>query len=248
MLERDFFQKFAEINQQDFPENPLAGYYRLSGIWDAKPIFSGEISKFNNTLSGIVVANHPSSLDLSLISELIQFAPDKIKKNFKILVSESSYIFYSKYFNKDNFIASTTKPREIVSSFNELSNWVNNDGLLVIFPTKRNNNKECNDLQFETGFSFLLKNIDSTKPVLSLSINPQNILQMEKSTPLFKINVNMLYWILFKNEFKAKNKIGIYINHLLAKDWLRVIDSSLSNQDNNLRLTNKYKEIHQSNL
>lgn len=220
-IERDDFEerlKNAVIRQ---PGRGLAVYGDLFTSFGTMLV---DVSSFKlgDRLNGggVVISNHPFSLDLSVVTKLLTNSNGTVRRDLKFLVSEKTYDFYAKYFGPAHFVATTTEPRKLVDIFKAQASFVNNGGLFVMFPTKRNGKTEAENLAFESGFGYLLGLTRPDVEIASVSLNYA----------------------------KDRATVKVFSDLKKAFYWQAILDRNISNLENNALLAKEYEKLHYFNL
>ena len=144
----------------------------------------------------------------------------------KVLVSEKTYPYYTKYFGNERFYKAEKSPKVITETFKQMAEHINNTGSILMFPTSytgMNNNNE--EVHFGNGFGHLLRISDNDIQICSISIVPES-----------KIKFNPIK--------RRKNKVLVNIKLSQKSDWLPENFRELSNANINAHLLNVYSKLH----
>lgn len=226
MIEREKF--YDELTRLVEPrtdmDRGIALYGEMSSIFGIKNIeFTNGREDFNKVSEGgvILISNHPHSLDLSVLLRVLTPANGKLRDDLKIIVSEKTYDFYTSFFDSKFFVKATQEPRKITSIFKEVANFVNNGGMFIMFPTKRDSVIERKPLSFNSGFAHLLT-----------LLNKQDVKTLSVS-------------LSYPNDTQS---VKVMSDLRSVDSWQSLINQNSCSQENNDILTIEYQKIHKGNL
>src|SRR6266404_2122945 len=110
-----------------------------------------------HTRSGIVLANHPSDMDVSVILRALQDEERRVREDFVELVAEEEFPHLGSLFGKKHFLPATRA--RATETFEEIRKFIQDGGLFIIFPSfkserVRRRGFSLPSLAFENGLAY----------------------------------------------------------------------------------------------
>ncbi|HMP67618.1 MAG TPA: 1-acyl-sn-glycerol-3-phosphate acyltransferase [Candidatus Paceibacterota bacterium] len=192
-----------------------------------------------NTEPGLVIANHPSAIDASVILENIR------RKDLKIIMKQEMVDFAQKFPHlKDNFLPASKDPKVAVQTMKLAIEHIDNGGLVMIFPTA-GKDRNGNNAEFRSGFRFLLSKMRPTDMVYAFNIDIKDNTHIESR---LNTNMNFITTVLSGvtvpfSGFDDVTNISLDEKYTSAEDWQKVCEPNISSKAKNSNLTTKYKSL-----
>ncbi len=117
------------------------------------------------TEPGILIANHPSVLDMIVVLAGLE------RKDILIMLQRKRFDFFEDLFGKDNILRAPEGGGEITEAIERASQHVQNGGLFIIFPSG-GIEISTGEMRFNSGLRLLLSKVDPDSMVYSYYIDP----------------------------------------------------------------------------
>lgn len=186
----------------------------------------------NHTSQELIIANHPGSLDLPLIIAGL-YSPDSHPK-LTIMVSNSTYTFYSHHFGQELFLPVGNNPRENQHNFNLAINKLNSGEQILLFPTGSTINQQPDTpVPFGSGVAYIVENIGPQTPILSIMIDPEY--QLPLNRPRFR-SPNTKTPVCLRHHFSLAGAWQSQTENLARVDAKKILTYYYLSQFNNVSI------------
>jgi len=117
-----------------------------------------------NAEAGVVIANHPSTLDVLFVLSILE-RPDVL-----VMLQRKRFPFFEETFGTDYVIRSPKGEQELSKALRRIKKHIHDGGLAVIFPSG-GEEMATGELSFKSGFTRLLPELQPEHMVYSFDID-----------------------------------------------------------------------------
>ncbi len=227
----------------------------IFNLWNVKPDFSGaENMDRLLTEPGLVIANHPGIFDIPIALEMVKNRAGQVRKDFKILVNDSTYPAFAGNLGKENFIE--LKPKEYKPAKQALDSaieHIKSGGLFLMFPSG-GIEQSGNKMQFYGGLPYVLEHMEGSKMVYSFSVNPTDFVLATKGKRKFVPSrglagaISSVAPVPNLNRLRTTNPVRILGRYSTASDWQADFENEQNVIGQSDLLAQKFINIHRNNL
>ena len=214
-----------------------------------REIFNENRKKLN-TEAGLVISNHPYSLDSFLILNALE------REDIKIVVGGTAYKILAPIFGEDKFILATVRKLSEGRDFlNTIKNHIESGGLILFFPTGGGDR-----VDIEGSLSFVDGVKDGLSSIIRNCLKPSNIIYsflIDTEDVKSLVGEKISRYIGTASEFatgdllninKLKKEVNIKVDeaYSVAEDWKKLIrsknekSSAITREDERIILGNYF--------
>jgi 1-acyl-sn-glycerol-3-phosphate acyltransferase len=125
-----------------------------------------ETRKHLDTEPGILIANHPSAIDLFLVLSQMK------RKDLLVMLQRKRFPFFETVLGKDNIVCAPKGKEEMDNIIKRVKQHIDSGGLFIIFPSG-GAEIATGELGFKSGFRLLLSEVDPGAMIYSFYIDPE---------------------------------------------------------------------------
>lgn len=197
-----------------------------------------------NLEPGLIISNHPSTIDAPLILQLIK------RSDLKIVVKE---LFYEKSATsplfQDKLIPARKDPKGALETVNTISDHITQGGVVLIFPTG-GREIDVHKHNFYSGFRHIVSKIDPQNMVYTFNIN------LEDSKHLLvkdHLHLNTTATVLSGrpipfSRFDKPSEVSVSEKYTNAGEWQSLISEKMPNRDKNRVLSDHYRQLFEESV
>lgn len=227
------FAQFApEFHRGGFPAMAHAMFRALH----VEPIYlAGRRPEFKRmrealrTESGLVIANHPGVVDIPAVFQGLD------RKDVRILASEENANQARRILGSDAFLPVSRDISRLRPVMEEAQNMMHDGGIVFLFPSGGRAMSTGAEASFQSGFRYLLRDLQSDQMVYAFHIYPEDVQQMIPRLSRAKLEAEMIarrVGIPFPNS-SERHSIRIDEEYTRAGWWqdrLRGVEAQRANQ------------------
>lgn len=197
-----------------------------------------------NLEPGLIISNHPSTIDAPLILQLIK------RSDLKIVVKE---LFYEKSVTsplfQDKLIPARKDPKGAVETVSAISEHISQGGVVLIFPTG-GREIDVHKQNFYSGFRHVVSRLDPQDMIYTFDINLE---ESEHLSIKDHLNLNTSAAVLSGrpvpfSRFNKPSEVSVSEKYTNAKEWQALISEKIPNRDKNRVLSDHYRQLFEAPL
>lgn len=179
-----------------------------------------ELRRKLNSQAGVLVANHPSSLDVGFVFAALA-RPDIL-----IMMQRKRFAFFEKIFGSEHVVVAPSGEEEIAEALGRAEDHIARGGLFIIFPSGEEEMR-TRQLRFKSGFRLLLSRLSPETMVYMMYIDRDSariIMDESVGPPRGPDDTAMLISPkLHMRPLKERLKVKINEGYSEAREWQEVL-------------------------
>lgn len=173
-----------------------------------------------NTRAGILIANHPSSLDVGFIFAAL------LRPDILIMMQRKRFAFFEKVFGPEHVVAAPSGEEELAEVLRRAEDHIARGGLFIIFPSGGEEIR-TGKLRFKSGFRLLLSRMLPEVMVYMMYIdrNAARIIMDESVGPPRRSDDTAILISprLHMRPLKDRLKVKVNERYSEAREWQEVL-------------------------
>lgn len=194
------------------------------------------IRKRLNTEPGVIIANHPESLDVVSVMNMIE-RPDILA-----MVSPSGYKYLAPIFGKRYFLETTDNPTVLREQFRQIDAHIQSGGLFMLLPT--GGDERRGSFLFRDGFRLLVEKILRPSDMVYVAwTEPEDLAALRNervSRTIGALSEFVIGGNTNLNSLKERKRIRVDEQYSKASEWQDAIKGQTSRIVKNKILTDHF--------
>lgn len=245
VIRKEIVEDLSEYSNQG-PEKGLRNFCKdFIEKLNIKPLFINkdqdieESRKKMNKEPGLIISNHPSSLDGEILLSVIE------RPDLKIVVNEKLYKELSKTSFVEKFIPALFSREGAFQTVKEIIDHIKKGGAVLIFPNAGFVDEDGKEVPFFSGFRFVVSKLSKDDMVYCFNINlPEDLKEYSKNVLGSHTGIDFVSG--FSNPLsplKEQREVLVKEKYTNVSDWQRITNQNNNNSGQNLAMTDYYNGL-----